>query len=143
MFYLGQSIFRKTQYLGLQNIYNIDKNIKKYCKCLVALSFVKIDKLRGTFNEIKTCAQFPVILSELYSYFYDNYIGELCYAPKYPTKPWHYGNILNENIVRTNNTIEGWHSVFKTTFNSSKNSLHQLIEKLKFEEDAIRIKSTR
>jgi hypothetical protein len=62
---------------------------------------------------------------------------------RYPISFWHYGNYIDENIPRTNNAIEGWNSTFKNTFGTSRYSLHLLIEKLKCEEDAIRIKAIR
>jgi hypothetical protein len=48
---------------------------------------------------------------------------------------------LNISTPRTNNTIEVWHSAFKKTFETTRYCFHLLIEKLKNELDAIRIKS--
>ena len=95
------------------------------------------------FFQLKEQNNFPVSLNEFYEYFYCTYIGDENIMVRYPISFWHYGNFIDENIPRTNNAIEGWHSTFKNTFGTSRYSLHLLIEKLKNEEDAIRIKAIR
>lgn len=44
---------------------------------------------------------------------------------------------------RTNNGVEGLHSIFKKTFGSARYSFHLLLEKLIKEEDCIRIELNR
>ena len=48
-------------------------------------------------------------------------------------------SFIQDEIVRTNNTIEGWHLVFGGKTNNHAKSL-LLVSKLRDEEDAIRIK---
>lgn len=75
--------------------------------------------------------------------FFFNFIGDVNHEPKYPPSFWHCRNILEINVPRTNNAIEGWHNVFNSTFHTSRFSFPLLIEKLKDEEDVIRIKKIR
>jgi hypothetical protein len=142
MFHLGQSINRKIQKLGLQCLYTTDNTIKKFVKYLTALSFVQPIHVRDTFHEIRTHRDFPVVLITVYDFFYDNYIG-FDDNVRFPLSIWNFGSVLNIDLPRTNNGIEGWHSVFKQTFGTSRYSLQLLFEKLKFEEDAIRLKVLR
>jgi hypothetical protein len=48
---------------------------------------------------------------------------------------WNYGAITNTDILRTNNAIEGWHSIFKRGFGSSRYSYDILVYMLKDEEN--------
>jgi hypothetical protein len=75
--------------------------------------------------------------------FFYNYIGTELVLARFPISFWHFGNNFNIDIPRTNNAIEGWHSVFNSTFGTSNFSFHLLVEKMKFEEDAIRIENIR
>jgi hypothetical protein len=128
--------------MGLYNLYKCDEVVKKYVKCLLALSYVARDRISETFYDIKHQSDFPIALEPLYSYFQNTYIGNGSNV-RFPVSIWNYGNVIDTNVPRTNNGIEGWHSCFKKTFGSARYSFLLLLEKLKYEEDAIRIKAIR
>jgi hypothetical protein len=44
------------------------------------------------------------------SYFETHYIGTLSHPPKFPIKLWNVRDRLLNNIPRTSNYVEGWHS---------------------------------
>lgn len=137
LFHLSQALIRKLQKEKLICQYNTNPIFKKFVKCLLCLSFVKKEKIVTTFNELKTNILFPRELDTIYNYFFRNYVGD---SALFPIDLWHCSYLIENNIPRTNNAIEGWHFVFKSTFNNAKNSLPLLFQKLKDEEDAIRIK---
>jgi hypothetical protein len=53
-FHLEQNIFRRIQKLGLQNIYNVDTNVRRFTKALTALSYVRVSEILNTFISIKS-----------------------------------------------------------------------------------------
>jgi hypothetical protein len=130
------------QKLGLQSLYKTDQNVKVFARALSGLAYVREEKVRETFDELKRHPNFPVALDRIFDFFLRNYIGDLNPA-RFPINIWNHGNNLNIETPRTNNGIEGWHSVFQKTFRTSRYSLILLIEKLNLEEDVIRIKSVR
>lgn len=75
-FHLGQSLYRKIQKVGLQSLYAVDNKVKLFTKCLMALSYVQIGRVRETFLELKNHEDFPQALKVIYDFFYDNYIGD-------------------------------------------------------------------
>lgn len=48
--------------------------------------------------------------------------------------------LIENNIPRTNNGIEGRHNIFKSAFTNIRNNLQLIFKKLKDDEEAIRIK---
>lgn len=105
--------------------------IKKYIKALMALSYVDVEQVHNTFNELRESSDFPGELIGIYSYFYNNYISE---NGRYSINLWHSKDLLDINISRTNNAIEGWHNVFKNMFGTSRYCFELLVQKLKDEE---------
>lgn len=138
-FHLGQAVFRRIQMLGLSSIYRSSFIVKKFTKALTALSYVRISELTATFYELYNHPEIPSQLIPLYDYFFTNYLRENPQS-SYPPEIWHSSDLLDINIPRTNNGIEGWHNVFASGFGTSKFCLPLLFEKLKDEEDATRIK---
>ena len=95
------------------------------------------------FNNLKTHQRFPETLKPIYDYFETMYIRGML-STRYSIEFWNcYRVFMDNEIVRTHNAIEGWHSIFSSLFLTSKNSMIGLIAKLKDEEDAIRIKAIR
>ena len=77
----------------------------------------------------------------MYEYFKRNFI-EGIEETRFPIDIWNcHHSFLSESTIGTNNAIEGWHHGFKTTFLGSRSSSILLLDKLRYEEDAIRIRS--
>lgn len=140
LFHLSQAIMRHLQAQGLSSYYKTDNNVKMFVKALYSLSYCKKEELINTFSELRGSALFPIFLNNLYDYFYNTYLKP---NAKYPIDLWHCSFLIENNIPRTNNSIEGWHYAFKSTIGNSKNSFPLLFFKLKNEEDAARIKNIR
>ena len=139
MFHLGQAIMRKLGELHLKSLYQTSNYVKKYVKALSSLTFVRADQVENTFNLLMSSAGFPVCLLPVYEYFHHTFISQT--AARYPLSIWHSRNLNDRSIPRTNNAAEGWHNTFKDTFGTSKYSFHLLVQKLKDEEDVVRIRS--
>lgn len=135
----GSSNTKKNQGLGIVFSISTSNIIKKFTKALICLSFVKLSRLEYTFYSLLEHDEFPVLLRDVYEYFSTTYMN-LNGNALYPPNIWHSFNYLNREVPRTNNAIEGWHNCFNNTFGTSKYSFPLLIEKLKNEEDYVRIR---
>ena len=142
IFHLGQAIQRKLPEFRLKTLYDTTRKYNKYVKYLVALSFVAPERVHETFNEIKNTDEFDEILLPLYNYFESTYIQGVN-TTRFAIELWNTHNFVENNIPRTNNAIEGWHYIFKSTFGAVKYSFTMLVKMLKDEEDNIRIKKIR
>lgn len=138
-FHLGQSLLRKVKELSIFVDYKTIPNIKKHVRILVALSYVTPLEVENTFFAVKENVDFPQILTSLYDYFYRNYIRGGSNS-RYPISLWNCGVVLDMSIPKTNNAIEGWHSVFRNTFGTSRYSYELLVFKMKEEEEWIQQK---
>ncbi len=78
-------------------------------------------------------------LNVIYDYFFSNYLGDSIseISIRHPVRIWHALENLDNDYPRTNNDIEGWHAVFRSTFSLLNISLRTLIKKLRDEEEAI------
>ena len=70
LFHLGQTIQRHISVNGLSMNYANDNETRKFIKLLKCLVFVPHEKVRETYNHIRTKPHFPHILEGLYQYFF-------------------------------------------------------------------------
>lgn len=136
LFHLGQNIQRKLKELNLYCEYKTNPLVKKYVKALSALAFVQVEELESTFVLLRNSIEFPFIISNLYDFFYRVYIRN-GNNTRFPIEIWNLHNYLNDNVPRTNNSIEGFHNVFNKSFCSANYTLGLLIKKIKDEEENI------
>ena len=149
-FHFGQSLWRHVgEIRGGVQLYKI---IGSSFRCLVrgfgALAFVPPDQVINGFNEIvskymhrdldevDTCLKFT-------TYFQKTYIGELDTIgrqkkPLYPIDEWNVYQRTKDNMPRTNNAVEGWHSGLTKLVAQSKPSLIKFYSKLQEEDMWIR-----
>ena len=65
-------------------------------------------------------------------------------STRFPPALWNSLDSFSvDSLVRINNAIEGWHSVFKNTFNNVRSSTVVFLDRLIEEEEVIRIKMIR
>jgi hypothetical protein len=138
IFHLGQALDRKIKNLGLANTYATNFLFKKFTKALIALVYVKFERVLEQFEFLKLQDNFPTAIIPLYNYFYNNFVSP---SARFKSSLWHLLNINDPEIPRTNNAIEGWHNTFSNTFGLCKSSFYILVKKLKDEEDVIRMRS--
>lgn len=133
-FHLGQAVIRKVKELKLFYDYKNNQEVRKFVKCLTALSFVRIDKVEETFNQLIHARYFPEILIPLYNYFFTTYIGHGTSA-NFPPLLWNSNQFFNFEVPRTNNAIEGWHNTFNASFGTMRFSFPILVKQIKNEEE--------
>lgn len=129
-FHLNQSIWRAIQRLGLVNAYRNNRRIKKLVKKMMALGFLPLLILRINFDNLvaspRTLQLFHRIpaLRELFEYFRRNYLDG-----NFPPNTW---NVFTRPMnIRTNNTIESYHSRWNKAVGVRHPSLWQFIRVLK------------
>ena len=142
-FHLGQAIQRRIQSIGLIKTYKEDLNFKIFTKCLVALTYVNPNYVLPLFESISCHPSLPITLHPIYDYFKRNFIIGATNT-RFDIDIWNsFHSFRDDNVIRTNNAIEGWHSAFKKSFSGSQSSFILLIHKLRAEEDLIRIRRIR
>ena len=143
LFHLGQAIQRRIAEEGLRKYYNDNKPEIKYIKELMALAFVKIEDIKPLFLELYSRQTLPIELKPIYDYFFRNY-SEGITTTRYPPELWScYSTFVVERNIRTNNAVEGWHSIFKRMFAGASSSLPLLVHKLIEEQTFIEVKMWR
>lgn len=138
LFHLNQAIDRKVKENRLATFYSTSNTAKKFVRALSCLTFVKRAEIINMYNLLRAHSDFPTELIPVYDYFFQTYLGTNIVL--YPLDVWHQLDYFERDIPRTNNAIEGWHNSFSSSFGSSRFSFTLMIEKLKDEEDFIRIK---
>lgn len=140
LFHLGQNIIKKIVECGLKASYGSSEIMRVFTRALIALAFVPVNSVRDVFMFLKAHGEFPIVLDELYNYFFTYYIGsEQNNASNvvYPISLWHGRNRLLNDIPRTNNAIEGWHNSFRNIFGNLNPTFKNFMMNLKHEERAI------
>jgi len=70
--------------------------------------------------------------SSVYDYWEDNYIGRLRRrrraAPTFPIALWNMRSRVTDGLPRTNNSVEGWHHAFQSSFACHHPNIYKLIE---------------
>ena len=139
-FHLGQAVQRKIQEIGLISTYRLSYPFKLFTKTLSALSYVDPIHIPELFQKTKLHEDFPISLHPIFNYFYNNFICGMN-STRFPPALWNSLDSFSvDSLVRTNNAIEGRHSVFKNTFNNVRSSTIVFLDRLIEEEEVIRIK---
>ncbi|RMZ96587.1 hypothetical protein BpHYR1_017597 [Brachionus plicatilis] len=109
-FHLCQSIWRKIQKTGLVKNWFDDK-FRLSFRRLQALVFIPISDVHLALDYIKqnSSNSFSTILD----YFEKNYIGRAGGKPRFEMELWNLFERVKNNIPRTNNDVESWHSRLK------------------------------
>ena len=97
-----------------------------------ALSFVPVQDLIIAFDEL--CNHCGIDKRPVLDYLETNYIGEQCrdrrLPPLFPREFWNMHNRVVNELPRTNNNLEGWHTRFSTMFRQTHPSIWEFIDKL-------------
>lgn len=140
-FHMGQSLYRKTQEVGLQAQYNDpdDRSIKENAHMLLALAYVPEEDVKAAFNIVK--AQAPAALVEVLTYFSENYVHgrpargrRAAVRPRYPPQLWNQHEAARLGEHKTNNVSEGWHNRFRLVVGKHHPDLYSALHELQKEE---------
>ena len=115
LFHLGQSCWRKICELGQREKYNTNADFAIKIKCFTALAFVPPEHVVTSFEELSDDEEVP---AEFVAYFESTYIGILRGRganhrrdrPSFPVEMWNVRARTLEDMPRTNNAAEGFHS---------------------------------
>ena len=137
-FHHGQSLNRKVGELGLKTQYENNAEFNLSVKCLQALSFVPEVRVLDIFLELAdTFPQDIDRVNELLSYFEVTYVrgreranGMGRAPPSYSPGFWNHYTDVQNNIPRTTNAVEGYHTALNAIFLSKHPSLWKLLEGL-------------
>ena len=132
LFHLSKNVFRRVQDIGLQQNYLTDPVFRGNIRMIPALSFVPVQDVIIAFDEL--CNHCGIDEQPVLDYFETNYIGEQRRGrrlpPLFPHELWNMHNRVLNELPRTNNNLEGWHTRFSTMFRQTHPSIWEFIDKL-------------
>ncbi|ORD94483.1 hypothetical protein ECANGB1_686 [Enterospora canceri] len=144
MFHLGQSIQRRLDGSGMSESYASDRVVRKFVQALKCLAFVPAAQVQQTFTWLRNHDDFPSCLASTYAYFDKTYVsGANGNGPLYPLCLWNNRENVLADIPRTNNGIEGWHNIFRSTFGTLNKTSRNVVKKLRAEAEAVHLKYLR
>ncbi|XP_024889570.1 uncharacterized protein LOC112465968 [Temnothorax curvispinosus] len=146
-FHFGQRIWRKVQSVGLQVRYGQDSNFVLSIKMLVALAFVPVDDVINAFETLTQSEYFSEdneSVESVLGYFETTWIGSLDRrkrrrSPCFPIYMWNCYDAVVNDLLRTNNAVEGWHRAFNERVRISHASINKFINVLKSEQSTLEL----
>ena len=142
-FHLSQSVYRNAQQRGLQNAYIEDEETRMRIKNLCSLAFLPANAVIPTFEQLQDTIEDTEneALISLYSYFEHTYIGRQTrrrrLAAQFPVEMWNIRTQTIGGIPRTNNKIEGWHSILQTQFDGIHPSMWKFFTGIQREQQLV------
>lgn len=140
-FHLGQCLWRKVQDLHLAESYRDDANLRMHVKMLLALSFIPVGDVPAAFDDlVDNC---PSELTPLTDYWEDTYVGRQRRRrranPRFALDLWNMRDRVNDNLPRTNNSVEAWHRAFQQTVDCQHPSVYKLVDHFRKEQDHVEL----
>lgn len=141
-FHFTQSIYRKVQEVGLQSKYADDPEFAVRVRMLNALAFVPVNDVITKFEELQETEYYKdheEELSPLINYFEDVWIGRIDRRgqrkqPTFAHEMWNHFDSVNDEMAKTNNSVEGWHTSFSSLIGGHHVTIFKFIEGLKKDE---------
>ena len=145
LFHLGQSCWRKICELGQRVKYNTNADFAIKIKCFTALAFVPPEHVVTSFEELSDDEEVP---AEFVAYFESTYIGILRGRganqrrdrPSFPVEMWNVRARTLDDMPRTNNAAEGFHSALRASITSHHPNLWKFLSAIAAEEALIQTK---
>ena len=142
MFHLGQCVWRKLQDLGMAARYNTDPEFALKVKVILALAFVPVPDVVDHFETLIATPEYGD-LDQLILYFEDNFIGRqrghLRVDPRFSIELWNQHDRVPNQLPRSNNAVEGWHSAFNNNVDIAHPTVQNLTKKLQTEQHSMLI----
>ena len=124
-FHLSSNIRKRIQSLGLQDRYNNDEVFALNLRMISAIAFAPPDDVIESFDILtdELRRQFGDALEDLLQYFEDTYIGRFRRnlprrAPMDAIEVWNMFHRTDDELPRTNNSVEGWHRSFQCSLSA-------------------------
>ena len=116
-FHLGQSAWRKIQKIGngLPDKYKAEPEFALRVRKFLALAFVPTDQVRDYMQLLlrDEASRGDGLLATFAEYFQRIYVGqEYLIAERFDRATWNMYQRVKEQLPRTNNAVEGFHSAF-------------------------------
>lgn len=118
---------RKIGKLGLRRNLNKKKHLMKDYKLMKAMAFLPPADVLPTFKAMEISPE----LHRFTSYFQKTYIGSERKSATFPPEMWSVTGVTEQDLPRTTNCAEGFHSKVQKLANSKILSLIKLIKVLK------------
>jgi hypothetical protein len=135
-FHLTQNLWRRMVKLGLLEKYYSLPKFKSRFLLLKALVYVPESDMVFVFNQLQSTLGSE--FKPLFKYFRINYVGTKKKKARFPFATWNlFVRVLNE-LPRTNNTVESWHSAF-TSHEKKDLTINLLVEKIRKEQSKTEI----
>ena len=146
-FHLSKNIWKRIVNNGLKVFYVENNEFEIQMRMVSALAFIPVDEVLNSFYDLEIFIRDNfdgvVGVDDVLDYFEDNYIGRQRRGrpraiPPFPIELWNMFDRTQEELPRTNNSIEGWHHRFSLNCDGMHPSLWKFIDALKREEGFIR-----
>jgi hypothetical protein len=147
LFHLSQSLFRKIVEIGFKVRYSTDDEFSLKMRCFSALAFLPVQDVTEAFEDLTDDDDIP---QEFVTYFETNYIGNLRgrgaqrrrLEPLFPKELWNVHDRVEDDLPRTNNSLEAFHNAFHLSVSNTHPNIWRLIDMLKKEESFSQTKKT-
>ncbi|XP_031327714.1 uncharacterized protein LOC116158974 [Photinus pyralis] len=139
-FHLGQCIWRKVQEHGKAVRYANDVEFAVQVKMLTAISFLPLHDVVLGFEELMDTEYYrnEIDLHPICDYFEDVWIGRphrnIRRPPLFQYNLWNFYDATNNDLPRTNNSVEGWHRRFTELISAQHPSIWRFIAAIKEEQ---------
>ena len=104
---------------------------------LIAPSFVPPEDVNAAFDALYESR--PDNLENVYNYWEDNYVGRLRRNrranPLFPIAMWNMRGRVADGLPRTNNSVEGWHNAFQSSFACHHPTVYTLLDHFRRQQD--------
>ena len=136
-FHLCQSVYRHIQSAGLQMQYINDRDFALSMKMIPAIVFVPPEDVPDAFEQMENVL--PPEAAPILNYFEDTYIGRQLRngqrrAPLFPVRVWNMTDRVEDDLARTNNSVEGWHRSFMSNVSAAHPTIWKFLNVLKLEQ---------
>ena len=140
-FHFTQNIWRKIQANGLQERYQQDVQFVEEVRMIAALAFVPENDVRRVFHGLSN--NIDASLDVIMDYIEETYIGMVRRGqprrPRYPYSMWGVYDRVQDELPRTNNSVEGWHNRFNRHVGVHHADIWKIIDVIQKEEDLSRV----
>lgn len=140
-FHFRQALYRNIGALGLKQRYDTDNVFNLKIKCLAALAFLPIDKVKSSYDSVVMemfADETETAVDDFLLYFQKNYVGinvgPRVKRPRFEIIKWNQYEAVVNNLPKTNNSLEGWHRGFQFNFRKTNHSIYDVIRAFKADE---------